>query len=611
MGVEVGVLRGDDRLLQRRGRAPYGVQRGFLGPTTKGGPSLSQSFTVITIETPGFARGSDGREREDRNADPRREDERQNRERGKDPCGNGAKIESCNYRIFWRGTYPAGVNCETRNAGRPSHRGCGGRRRAPAKGGARAPWERGGAVCARGGARRGGTAEDEAEAAFREAALQRPSWAERTTPSARPLPPGPARRRDRRAFRSRPGCSRISPFPGSTSGWRSRCAAGTPRRRTLPPSGGPVPPGLVESHFKPRRDACPAPAATVRRRRLAEDVVRLDPTSGAFTRGLGWALCRLGSTEAAGAFRDALHADPGCRRRSEGSVGRARRSGDLEEAAEAFRKETDSSGERRPLYNSRGPSSACSGGTRRRSNGLAEAGEAFPGTRGDRYNLGVCLFHLHRHGAAAAAFREALRIRPAVRGRVVQPRRRALRDRTARGSRGRVPRSRPGSRDTRVPTSIRVRFLALGRERQATGAFRERRRATIRNTRRPSSPSASSSLQQGKTRRRPRRSGSGAGPAGVREGAQRLGVALFRMSRTAEAAEEFREATRIFPSYMGAHFNLGLCLLRPEDREGASPAAHCALVPRPVPRATVRDAAFPPRKDGTFAPVRAPPYPPM
>jgi len=42
------------------------------------------------------------------------------------------------------------------------------------------------------------------------------------------------------------------------------------------------------------------------------------------------------------------------------------------------------------------------------------------------------------------------------------------------------------------------------------------------------------------------------------------------MSRTAEAAEEFREATRIFPSYVGAHFNLGLCLLRPEDREGAS-----------------------------------------
>jgi len=42
------------------------------------------------------------------------------------------------------------------------------------------------------------------------------------------------------------------------------------------------------------------------------------------------------------------------------------------------------------------------------------------------------------------------------------------------------------------------------------------------------------------------------------------------MSRTAEAAEEFREATRIFPSYVGAHYNLGLCLLRPEDREGAS-----------------------------------------
>ena len=41
-------------------------------------------------------------------------------------------------------------------------------------------------------------------------------------------------------------------------------------------------------------------------------------------------------------------------------------------------------------------------------------------------------------------------------------------------------------------------------------------------------------------------------------------------SRFWEAAEEFREATRIFPSYVGAHFNLGLCLLRPEDREGAS-----------------------------------------
>ena len=37
-----------------------------------------------------------------------------------------------------------------------------------------------------------------------------------------------------------------------------------------------------------------------------------------------------------------------------------------------------------------------------------------------------------------------------------------------------------------------------------------------------------------------------------------------------DAAEEFREATRIFPSYVGANFNLGLCLLRPEDREGAS-----------------------------------------
>ena len=49
-----------------------------------------------------------------------------------------------------------------------------------------------------------------------------------------------------------------------------------------------------------------------------------------------------------------------------------------------------------------------------------------------------------------------------------------------------------------------------------------------------------------------------------------LGVALFRMSRTEEAAEQFREATRIYPSYVGAHFNLGLCLLRPEDREGAS-----------------------------------------
>jgi len=42
------------------------------------------------------------------------------------------------------------------------------------------------------------------------------------------------------------------------------------------------------------------------------------------------------------------------------------------------------------------------------------------------------------------------------------------------------------------------------------------------------------------------------------------------MSRTAEAAEEFREATRIFPSYVGANLNLGLCLLRPEDRDGAS-----------------------------------------
>jgi len=37
-----------------------------------------------------------------------------------------------------------------------------------------------------------------------------------------------------------------------------------------------------------------------------------------------------------------------------------------------------------------------------------------------------------------------------------------------------------------------------------------------------------------------------------------------------DAAKEFREATRIFPSYVEAHFNLGLCLMRPEDREGAS-----------------------------------------
>ena len=37
-----------------------------------------------------------------------------------------------------------------------------------------------------------------------------------------------------------------------------------------------------------------------------------------------------------------------------------------------------------------------------------------------------------------------------------------------------------------------------------------------------------------------------------------------------DAEEEFREATRIFPSYAGAHFNPGMCPLRPEDREGAS-----------------------------------------
>jgi hypothetical protein len=42
------------------------------------------------------------------------------------------------------------------------------------------------------------------------------------------------------------------------------------------------------------------------------------------------------------------------------------------------------------------------------------------------------------------------------------------------------------------------------------------------------------------------------------------------MSRTVEAADAFREATRIFPSYVGANFNLGLCLLRPKDRELAS-----------------------------------------
>ncbi|MBP2687260.1 MAG: hypothetical protein H6R41_782 [Deltaproteobacteria bacterium] len=42
------------------------------------------------------------------------------------------------------------------------------------------------------------------------------------------------------------------------------------------------------------------------------------------------------------------------------------------------------------------------------------------------------------------------------------------------------------------------------------------------------------------------------------------------MSRVKEAEEEFREATRLSPSYTRAHYNLGLCLLRREDREGAS-----------------------------------------
>jgi len=88
------------------------------------------------------------------------------------------------------------------------------------------------------------------------------------------------------------------------------------------------------------------------------------------------------------------------------------------------------------------------------------------------------------------------------------------------------------------------------------------------------------------------------------------------MSRTAEAAEEFREATRIFPSYAGAHFNLGLCLLRPEDREGAS--RQLTVLSFLDPPLAQRYAALLSRRDTTAPslPFARPPrgvqgYPPM
>jgi hypothetical protein len=89
------------------------------------------------------------------------------------------------------------------------------------------------------------------------------------------------------------------------------------------------------------------------------------------------------------------------------------------------------------------------------------------------------------------------------------------------------------------------------------------------------------------------------------------------MSRTAEAKAEFREATRIFPSYVGANFNLGLCLLRPEDREGAS--RQLTVLSFLDPSLAQRYAALLSRRGTTapslrFAPslrgVRTP-YPPM
>ena len=51
---------------------------------------------------------------------------------------------------------------------------------------------------------------------------------------------------------------------------------------------------------------------------------------------------------------------------------------------------------------------------------------------------------------------------------------------------------------------------------------------------------------------------------------RRLRGANFAFRHVGPRGEGSIPVTRIFPSYVGAHFNLGLCLLHPEDREGAS-----------------------------------------
>ena len=341
----------------------------------------------------------------------------------------------------------------------------------------------------------------------------------------------------------RDGVRAVPPVRRAADAFR-RAAALFPRPRGVPAS------------TSPRR--LPCSAATVSGGRLAGRRPPRFRVPGP-TR-LRWALCRLREhREAAGAFRDALHADPGCRealgelelgvRGDRGSGGSWRRRSE---------EETDSSpGERRPLQPRDRPP-ACSGGTRRAIGSARGGGEAFR-TRGERYNLGVCLFHLHRHGAAAAAFREALRIRPAY-AKGWYNLGVALFETGRHGSRGRVPRSRRGSRDTRVPTSIsRSVFSPFGRERQVTEG--------VPGGGAPAIPEHAASLfslgillrQQGKTRKRPRRRSGETAQAGreYARGAQQSRVALFRMSRTAEA-EEFGRRPASSPSYMGAHFNLGL-----------------------------------------------------
>ncbi len=350
--------------------------------------------------------------------------------------------------------------------------------------------------------------EDEAEAAFREAASCGPGGPRRTTPSARPFAAWAGTTKGSTRFPSRPAWATISPFPASTSGWRSRSAAGTPRRRT--PSAGPRP--CPPASWNRTRTSPMTLALLGRHREAADawrDVVRLDPARPGPHAKLGWALCRLGEhREAAAAFRDALRADPGCREALGGLGWACAEIGDLEEAAEAFREEANSSpGERRPLYNL-GTVLGMLGRHEEAVERLAEAVKRSPGHAESRYNLGVCLFRLHRHGAAAAAFREALRLRPGYAKGVVQPRRRPLRDRTARGSGGGVPRSRPGGAGPRArplqsrdrPSRPRTRTTG-DRGVPGGGAPRSGTRGLPLLPRRPP-PSAGKA-----TRRRPRRSG--------------------------------------------------------------------------------------------------------